>query len=104
MTPSFAAEKVAKLAKLHLRSEEVAKLQKDVESILKFVDTLNNSTLTGVEPFFGVESSDAPPIRPDKKQRSLERKDALANAPQSDDEHFLVPAVFESQSDVKAND
>jgi aspartyl-tRNA(Asn)/glutamyl-tRNA(Gln) amidotransferase subunit C len=92
----FSAEKVASLARIDLPENLVAQTQSQLDEILQFVDQLNELNLDGVEPFFGAADSNRP-VRPDKAMESLPRKEVLANAPNHDDEFYLVPPVFGNQ-------
>lgn len=85
--------KIAYLARLDLSEEEAASLAPQFQQVLTFVEQLNQLDTSGVEPMTTALDvinrwSD------DSIQRSLSRQDALANAPASDGEYFLVPPVL----------
>ncbi len=87
--------KVASLARLKVTDDEVASLTHDLSAILGYVDVLNEVDTSGVEPMVhAVELSNV--FRADTIVESLPRAAALSNAPRSDGEHFLVPAIIEA--------
>ena len=83
---------VARLARLALTEEEVARFQEQLSAILEAVGKVAELDLVDVEPtahpldLVNVFGEDEP--RP-----SLTREDALANAPDPEDGFFGVPAV-----------
>lgn len=87
--------KVASLARLKVSDAEVASLTKDLTAILGYVDVLNELNTADVVPMVhAVELSNV--MRPDVVVESLPRSAALSNAPRSDGECFLVPAIIEA--------
>ena len=85
--------KVAELARLQVSESETASLAKDLQSIIGYVDVLNEVDTTNVEPMVhAVELQNV--LRPDVIVPSLPREAALANAPKTDGECFLVPAII----------
>ena len=94
LTPAD-VRKVASLARLKVSDAEVASLTTDLTAILGYVDVLNEVDTTGIEPMVhAVELSNV--LRADTVLTSLSRVDALRNAPRSDGECFLVPAIIEA--------
>jgi aspartyl-tRNA(Asn)/glutamyl-tRNA(Gln) amidotransferase subunit C len=87
-------EHVANLARLNLTELEKEKLTTEMESIISYVDKLNELDTTGIEP-----SSHVLPIqnvfREDIIIDSYDREKILANAPQKEDGCFKVPKVVE---------
>jgi aspartyl-tRNA(Asn)/glutamyl-tRNA(Gln) amidotransferase subunit C len=83
---------VARLARLALTEEEIAKFQEQLSAILEAVGKVDELDLSGVEPtahpldLSNVWAADEP--RP-----SLSLEDTLANAPDSEDGYFRVPAA-----------
>ena len=93
LTPDEVA-KVAVLARLRLSPEEVQTYTGQLNSIVDFVEQLQELDTTNVEPLaHGVEVRNV--FRPDVRGESLQREDALANAPKRNHEAFLVPVVLE---------
>lgn len=85
--------KVASLSRLKLSETEVDALGKQMESVLKYIDMLDELDTEGVEPMaHAIEISNV--FREDQLKESLPREKALANAPQTDGSYFLVPAIL----------
>lgn len=86
-------KRIAKLAKLSLTEDEEINLQKEMSSILDYVDKLNEIDTNDVEPLshpITVENV----FREDKIEKSISREDALKNAPDATEEFFKVPKVI----------
>ncbi len=85
---------VAHLARLQLTDKEAEGLTKDMNSILGYIETLNEVDTTDVEPLEHVTELTAP-LRKDEAKDPLKHKDALKNAPDADSDFFRVPRVIE---------
>jgi aspartyl-tRNA(Asn)/glutamyl-tRNA(Gln) amidotransferase subunit C len=85
--------KLALLARLDLSDAEVAAAGPQLDGILGFVAQLSQLDTEGVEPMTTALDV-ANRLRPDHATPGLLREDALAAAPQSDDECFRVPPVL----------
>lgn len=84
---------VAKLARLELLEEEERLMTEQMNNILDYMDKLNELDTSQVEPTtHAIQLQNV--FRQDKVEPSLERDEALANAPQSDGSSFVVPKVF----------
>ncbi|MBM4176909.1 MAG: Asp-tRNA(Asn)/Glu-tRNA(Gln) amidotransferase subunit GatC [Ignavibacteria bacterium] len=84
---------IAKLAKLSLSEEEEVSFQKEMTSILNYMDKLNQINTENVEPLshpIPVENV----FRADKVEPSISRDEALKNAPDATQEFFKVPKVI----------
>ena len=90
-------EHVAKLARLHFTPQEMEKFTHDLNEILQYVDKLNELDTDNVEPLSHVIEL-ANVFRQDVTQPSLPRDQALANAPDHNDEFFKVPKVIGDSS------
>ena len=89
-------KKVASLARLKVSDEELDSLAKDLRSIVGYVQVLNELNCDSVEPMVhAVERQNV--LRPDVLTVSLDRNLALWNAPRTDGEYFLVPAIIENE-------
>ncbi|HYN15789.1 MAG TPA: Asp-tRNA(Asn)/Glu-tRNA(Gln) amidotransferase subunit GatC [Terriglobales bacterium] len=97
---------VADLANLELTPEERARMVRDLNSILEYVDRLNELDTAGVPPMaqvsdrYGAAEKKGTArfeyaMRADVLGPSLDHKVALANAPDSDGTFFKVPKVIE---------
>lgn len=86
-------EKVAVLARLKLSAEEVEVLTVQLGQVLAYVEQLGELDTTHVLPMaHAVEVTNV--FSEDVLGESLPRGVALANAPHSSDEFYLVPAVL----------
>ena len=98
---------VADLANLELTEEERGRMVKDLNSILDYVDRLNQLDTSNVEPMaqtsdrYGIDESKtgtarfAYALREDKPGPSLPREVVMESAPESDGAFFKVPKVIE---------
>lgn len=86
--------KVAVLARLRLTPADLDTFTGQLNTIVHFVEQLQQLDTTGVEPLaHGVEVRNV--FREDVRGPSLPREEALANAPKRTAESFLVPAVLD---------
>jgi aspartyl-tRNA(Asn)/glutamyl-tRNA(Gln) amidotransferase subunit C len=86
--------KVATLARLKLTDSEQETLATQLSEVLGYVDILNEVDTENVEPMaHAVELSNI--FREDEVRESLQRDEALVNAPKSDGRSFLVPQILD---------
>jgi aspartyl-tRNA(Asn)/glutamyl-tRNA(Gln) amidotransferase subunit C len=86
-------EKIALLSRLLLSEEEIERMTVQLGEVLGYMELLGEVDTTGVEPM--VHARDMTNVfREDVVRASLDRSQALANAPHRDDECYLVPAVL----------
>jgi len=82
---------VARLARLELTEDEVARMSDELSDVLGNIEKIGELDLDGVPPTTHVvEVSNA--LRPDEVEPSLPRDVALAAAPAVADGGFLVPS------------
>ena len=81
---------VAKLARLSLTDEEVARLQPQMTEVLAHIAELESHSFTSTQDNTPAGAA----LRLDTPLASLPRSVALAEAPSSTDEEFRVPAVM----------
>jgi len=82
---------VARLARLELTEEEVARMSGELSAVLDHIEKIGELDLDGVAPTTHVvEVSNA--LRPDEPAPSLPREVALEQAPAVADGGFLVPS------------
>jgi aspartyl-tRNA(Asn)/glutamyl-tRNA(Gln) amidotransferase subunit C len=98
---------VADLAHLELTAEERARMLKDLNSILGYIERLNQLDTANVEPMaqvasrYGVRpdavgsSAFSYAMRSDELRPSLPHDEAMSNAPQTDGTFFKVQKVIE---------
>ncbi len=89
--------RVAELANLALRDDEIARMAHDLDEILTYIDKLNQLDTTGVEPMAQVlyDAGETATLREDQERPTLGNAAALANAPLAGSGYFKVPKVFE---------
>lgn len=86
-------ENLAHLARLQFTEEEKAGLQKDLQSMIAFVEKLKEVDTTGIAPLLHM-SSEVNIFREDEIKGSATREEALQNAPVADGAFFKVPKVI----------
>jgi aspartyl-tRNA(Asn)/glutamyl-tRNA(Gln) amidotransferase subunit C len=101
---------VADLANLELTEEERSGMLRDLNSILEYIDRLNELDTSNVPPMaqvsdrYGVDESKQGSERfacanrediLEGLRKSLPHEEALANAPDADEHFFQVPKVIE---------
>ena len=86
--------KIAHLARLEVKPDEEADLLNSLNGVLTWMEQLNEVDTTGVEPLTHI-SNEINVLRDDVAGNHLSRKQALANAPQHDEQFFEVPKVLE---------
>ena len=82
---------VARLARLRLSDEEVARMADELSSILEHVERIDELDLDGVAPTSHVIDIENV-LRPDEPRPCLPRERALENAPDATDDGFRVPS------------
>jgi aspartyl-tRNA(Asn)/glutamyl-tRNA(Gln) amidotransferase subunit C len=86
-------EKVSLLGRLLLSEEELDRMTSQLGRILDYVDLLAEVDTEGVKPM--AHARDVTDVfRADQVRPSLDRDEALANAPHRDEECYRVPAVL----------
>jgi aspartyl-tRNA(Asn)/glutamyl-tRNA(Gln) amidotransferase subunit C len=86
-------EYIAGLAKLTFKEEELEKFTGQLNEILAYVEKLNELDTTNVEPLsHPIEGSNV--FREDVVKPSLDREEALKNAPDRSELFFKVPKVI----------
>jgi len=84
---------VANLARIELDEASIDSFSHKIDSILDYVDTLNRLDTTGVRPTsHAIFLTNA--FREDEVQKSLNLNLALSNAPEKDENTFLVPRII----------
>ncbi len=91
---------VAGLAHLELTEEEIRRFLPQLDSILQYIQKLNELDTSHVEPMAQVvtpAASENPSLRSDLVRKTFAQDEALANAPERGDEFFKVPRVIERE-------
>jgi aspartyl-tRNA(Asn)/glutamyl-tRNA(Gln) amidotransferase subunit C len=97
-------ERVAELANLELTAGEKAGMLRDLNSVLDYFAQLSELDTSSVPPMEQVadlavadndRKAETPHLRKDEVAPSLDRKQVLENAPDTDGVYFKVPKVIE---------
>ncbi|MEZ5880238.1 MAG: Asp-tRNA(Asn)/Glu-tRNA(Gln) amidotransferase subunit GatC [Nitratireductor sp.] len=87
-------KRVARLARIAVSQEEAEKMQGELNTILGFVEQLDEIDVSGVEPMTSVVSMEMKK-REDVVNDGNKAADIVANAPLTEDNFFMVPKVVE---------
>jgi aspartyl-tRNA(Asn)/glutamyl-tRNA(Gln) amidotransferase subunit C len=90
---------VADLAHLELTEEEIRKFLPQLDSILEYVQKLNELDTSHIEPMAQVTypGSENAALRADEPRQRFSQDEALANAPEQGAGSFKVPRVIERE-------
>ncbi|PZQ15022.1 MAG: Asp-tRNA(Asn)/Glu-tRNA(Gln) amidotransferase GatCAB subunit C [Ancylobacter novellus] len=86
--------RVARLARIAVADDEVAKLKSELDAILAFVEELSELDVEGVEPMTSVIPS-AARLRDDVVNDGEDAEKVLMNAPSREGDFYVVPKVVE---------
>lgn len=86
--------KIAHLARLELKEEQVGEMQDSINKVLDWMEALNAVDTSGVAPLVHMTSS-LNHFREDVAQVGLDRAKALALGPDTNAKYFKVPQVIE---------
>lgn len=86
--------RIAHLARIAFKEEEVEQLKGELNAMLAFVEQLSEVDVTGVEPMTSVTPM-AMKKRVDEVTDGGIADDIVRNAPVTEDHFFLVPKVVE---------
>ena len=87
-------DNLARLARLSVTEDERTVFARQIESILKYMEKLNELETGDVEPTSHVISL-SNVLRDDLPWNSLGRTDALKNAPDKTEKFYRVPKIIE---------
>ena len=85
--------KLATLAKLRFNEEEKAAIKTDLQSMIGFIQKMEEVDTTGVEPLLHMSSRENM-WRDDIINGSCTRAEALKNSGKHNDQFFMVPAMI----------
>src|SRR3954468_10695660 len=86
-------ENLATLSRLRFNAAEKEEIKKDLQRMISFVEKLNEVDTSGVEPLLFM--TDAVNVyREDVVQGSMDKLQAMKNAPLADGNYFQVPKVI----------
>ena len=86
--------KVSNLARIKINSDQLSTISNELESVIEWIDTLNEVNTDGVEPIANV-SGQKLPLREDKVTDGGYSGKILNNAPEKESGFFVVPKVVE---------
>jgi len=86
-------EKLANLSRLRFDDTQKESIKADLQSMIQFVEKLNELDTTGVEPLLHM-SDNVNILREDEVKDSINRTEGLKNAPVQDGVFFKVPKVI----------
>ena len=87
-------KKVSKLARISVDDKKIDNLSKDLNSIFKFIEKLNEINTDKTEPLSSILNE---PLRSRKDEINdgKIREKILENSPKKNEEFFIVPKVIE---------
>lgn len=85
--------KVAEMARIALTDEEVAKFQKDLSSVLDYVDVLKEVDTEGLEIVSSVTGLENV-TRPDVARTIDYQEEIMANAPERKEKYYKVKSIL----------
>jgi len=85
---------VSKLAMISVDEKKIDSLTKDLNSIFKFIEKLNELNTDNVEPLSSILNQPLR-LRKDEINDGKIREKILKNSPQKNEEFFVVPKVIE---------
>ena len=89
-----AVRRIAHLARIAVADSEVENLRAELNAMLAFVEQLQEVDVKGVEPMISVTPMTMKK-RPDAVTDGGDAEAVLKNAPQNDENYYLVPKVIE---------
>jgi len=86
--------KIAKLSRIKIDNSEIEELSAELNSILDWVEQLNEVNTDNIEPLSNVSMSKLP-FREDIQNNEDKSSDVLSNAPEKLENYYVVPKVVE---------
>tara|TARA_A100001015_G_scaffold318213_1_gene437374 strand:+ start:1875 stop:2162 length:288 start_codon:yes stop_codon:yes gene_type:complete len=85
---------ISKLSRISLSEKKANKLKEDLDSILKFIESLNELDTKKTLPMTSVSESKLQ-LRNDEIKSKNIREKILKNSPEDNKDYFVVPKVIE---------
>ena len=85
---------ISKLARISLDEKKINSLSKDLSSIMKFIEKLNELNTDKVTPLTSIIKASLKSREDDVKDGKI-RDQILKNSPEKNEEFFVVPKVVE---------
>ncbi len=98
MVKQLSKEKIKLLANhlmFDLSEQEINDIQHEFATLLKQMELLNDIDTEGVEPMVYPYEIISTALRDDQQSEHLTLKDVLSNAPDAQDDYFVVPKVVD---------
>jgi len=87
-------KKISKLARISVSDQQASVLEKNLNSILSFVNQLNELNTEKIQ-LISTISSQKLIMRDDVVKVSNQKEDILKNAPEKNNSYYIVPKVVE---------
>jgi len=88
------AKHISKLARISLDEKKINNLVKDLSSIMKFIEKLNELNTDKTTPLTSIINASLKPREDEVKEGKI-RDQILKNSPEKNEEFFVVPKVVE---------
>ena len=85
---------ISKLARISLDEKKINNLAKDLSSIMKFIEKLNELNTHKTTPLTSIINASLKPRKDEVKEGKI-RDQILKNSPEKNEEFFVVPKVVE---------
>ena len=85
---------ISKLARISLDEKKISNISKDLSSIMKFIEKLNELSTDKVTPLTSIINASLK-SREDEIKDGKIRDQILKNSPEKNEEFFVVPKVVE---------
>ena len=85
---------ISKLARISIDEKNIDNLSKDLTSIMKFIENLNNLNTAKISPLTSIINASLKSRKDEVKDGKI-RDQILKNSPEKNDEFFVVPKVIE---------
>ena len=85
---------ISKLSRISIDDQKAKKLEKDLNSIFKWIEKLNELNTDKVEPLTSIAETTLR-FRKDQILSKNIREDILKNSPKDNKDYFVVPKVVE---------
>jgi len=86
--------RIARLSRIAMEEDALQPMAEELNGILAWVEQLGEVDTEGVEPMTGAIAATLPQ-REDRPEAGTRTDELLANAPETDDDFFIVPKVVE---------
>jgi len=85
---------ISKLARISLDEKKINNLVKDLSSIMKFIEKLNELNTDKTTPLTSIINASLKPREDEVKEGKI-RDQILKNSPEKNEEFFVVPKVID---------